>query len=252
MESTRPVHPATKLNLMKKQVQLSIQNPCSENWNSFTSTGSGAFCSSCKTNVVDFTKMSDSEVIAFLKEAKGHTCGRLRTDQMKTYTLAQPHSFSIRPSRTLLRIGLISFMFVMADNLVFAQRREPDQKEVAPTQKTPATKNAKQIVRGTVYEPDTNVPLPGANVLLVGTTLGTTTDENGKFEFPWELKNGDQLVFSFIGYDPYTYTVNNVTAPIEIRLTTEYMLMGAIAVDDAYVPQKEKRSIVASVKSWFK
>jgi hypothetical protein len=50
---------------MKNNVTLSIPNPCSEKWESFSMTSNGAFCSTCSKKVVDFTKMGDSETLVF-------------------------------------------------------------------------------------------------------------------------------------------------------------------------------------------
>lgn len=45
-----------------------------------------------------------------------------------------------------------------------------------------------------------NEPLPFANAVLKGTTIGTTTDENGKYSF--SVVPGDYVIqFSFIGYE---------------------------------------------------
>src|SRR5688572_9777716 len=46
---------------------------------------------------------------------------------------------------------------------------------------------------------DANQPLPGVNILLKGTTTGTTSDANGDFALTVPDENG-VLVFSFIGY----------------------------------------------------
>ena len=43
-------------------------------------------------------------------------------------------------------------------------------------------------------------PLPGANVVIKGTSVGTTTDFNGKFEFSTTEKSGTFLV-SFLGFE---------------------------------------------------
>ena len=38
-----------------------------------------------------------------------------------------------------------------------------------------------RIIRGTVTDNDSNVPLPGVSILIPGTSTGTTTDDGGKF-----------------------------------------------------------------------
>ena len=55
-----------------------------------------------------------------------------------------------------------------------------------------------QEVTGTVVD-DSGMPLPGANVIIKGTTTGTLTDFDGKFAIMAEPE--DILVFSYVGYE---------------------------------------------------
>lgn len=50
--------------------------------------------------------------------------------------------------------------------------------------------------------------LPGVSVVIKGTTNGTTTDLNGEFKLD-NVKNGDVLQFSFIGYKTENVKVGN-------------------------------------------
>jgi TonB family protein len=61
-------------------------------------------------------------------------------------------------------------------------------------------RKGKSIVTGVVLSHETGKPLAGTNVIIVGTSTGTTTDANGKFSIEVPAENG-QLVFSFVGYD---------------------------------------------------
>lgn len=78
-------------------------------------------------------------------------------------------------------------------------------------------------VTGTVIDGDFNEPLPFANILVKGTTKGTTSDFEGKYEL--ELEEGTYtLVFSFVGYETKEITdvvikSNDVTT-LDIVLTT--------------------------------
>lgn len=59
--------------------------------------------------------------------------------------------------------------------------------------------NAQTVaISGTVTD-DTNLPLPGANVLIKGTSTGTQTDFYGRYTI--EAQIGQQLVFSYVGFD---------------------------------------------------
>lgn len=62
---------------------LSIPKPCHENWAEFTPTEKGAFCGSCKIDVVDFSNKSPNEIKAILAENSGkHLCGRFKKSQI--------------------------------------------------------------------------------------------------------------------------------------------------------------------------
>ena len=53
-------------------------------------------------------------------------------------------------------------------------------------------------VSGTVTDAQTGEPLPGVNIVVQGTTTGTTTDMDGEYSI--EAPDDATLVFSFVGY----------------------------------------------------
>ena len=60
-------------------------------------------------------------------------------------------------------------------------------------------------------------PLPGANVFWLGTTIGTTTRDNGVFMID-RLAGADKLVVSYVGYRPDTLLITDQTSvKIELR-----------------------------------
>jgi len=65
-----------------KNIQISIPKPCHENWNEMTPKEQGRFCSSCQKTVVDFSVMSDRQIVEFFQKPAGATCGRFHTDQL--------------------------------------------------------------------------------------------------------------------------------------------------------------------------
>ncbi len=62
---------------------------------------------------------------------------------------------------------------------------------------------AQSSLNGVVVDKKTNQPLPGVNVTVQGAPQSTTTDFDGKFQLNG-LKNGEVIVFSFIGYTSET------------------------------------------------
>ncbi len=47
---------------MSKKLQLTIAEPCHENWENMSPVDKGKFCGSCQKQVVVFSDMSDRQV----------------------------------------------------------------------------------------------------------------------------------------------------------------------------------------------
>ncbi|MCC7298574.1 MAG: hypothetical protein IT244_09600 [Bacteroidia bacterium] len=69
---------------MKKKpaLSLSIVEPCNENWEFMSPSEQGRHCAVCSKTVVDFTKMSNAQLLDFFKTSKDDVCGRLRSEQL--------------------------------------------------------------------------------------------------------------------------------------------------------------------------
>ncbi len=70
-------------------------------------------------------------------------------------------------------------------------------------------------------------PMPGVNVVVKGTTIGTTTDEFGSYTISTP-ENGI-LVFSFIGYETVEMQVGN-RSRIDLSMTPDTMTLSEIVV----------------------
>jgi len=62
---------------------------------------------------------------------------------------------------------------------------------------------------GTVIAQSDSQPIPGANVLIVGTATGTATDFDGNFQI--QVASGDVVQFSFLGFVTQRVTITNQT-----------------------------------------
>ncbi|WP_373056493.1 SusC/RagA family TonB-linked outer membrane protein [Zunongwangia sp. H14] len=58
---------------------------------------------------------------------------------------------------------------------------------------------AQNVVNGVVTESATGLPIPGANIIVKGTTNGTVTDFDGNYSIDG-IEEGDVLTFSFLGF----------------------------------------------------
>ena len=75
--------------------------------------------------------------------------------------------------------------------------------------------HAQQATTGTIGDAD-GLPIPGATVIISGTSEGTTSDFDGKFSISAE--SGAVLVFSSIGFETQMVTwsgQNNLTIALQ-------------------------------------
>ena len=87
-------------------------------------------------------------------------------------------------------------------------------------------------ISGIVLSGDDKAPLPGVNVVVKGTTIGTATDVNGAYTLDLADANGVILTFSYIGFVPQSIPapavggVVNVTLEADVKLQNESVVIG--------------------------
>jgi TonB-linked SusC/RagA family outer membrane protein len=82
-------------------------------------------------------------------------------------------------------------------------------------------------IQGTVKSTDGG-PIPGVNVMIKGTTMGTVTDVGGEFNLSVPSRES-VLVFSFIGYETQEIVVGNRSA-LEVTLEEDISALGEVVV----------------------
>ncbi len=68
---------------MNSKFSIQIPSPCHEDWNQMLPAEQGRFCQSCEKTVVDFSQMSDEQVLNYFKlkqSTSEHVCGRFRAE----------------------------------------------------------------------------------------------------------------------------------------------------------------------------
>lgn len=86
---------------------------------------------------------------------------------------------------------------------------------------------AEKTITGQVIDSETNEGLPGASILIKGTTQGTTTDANGKYTLI--VPDDAVLVVSFIGYLTQEITVGTATT-INISMKPDVTRLSDVVV----------------------
>ena len=83
----------------------------------------------------------------------------------------------------------------------------------------PAALFAQVTIRGTVVDSLTQEPLPVATVYVNGTTHGTSTDNDGRFELK-DVSFPATIVFSFVGYLPKALDLDRNPGELTVALRT--------------------------------
>lgn len=231
---------------MHQKTTLSITTPCSEKFDNFLQTEKGGFCATCQKEVIDFRNWPDEAIANHFKNTTHKTCGFFAEEQLKSYSHSNVQE--ITPTKSYFNLGIASFslLSLLAAGTATAQTKEKAEIVQTPNQQKENPQTEGILVKGVVS--DDVAPLPGINVVVKGTNIGTETNFDGEFTFPISLKKGDVLIVSFIGYKTKEVIVSE--ASISVKLSPdETLLLGEVAVAKEY---HSKPSFFQRIRNWFR
>ena len=173
--------------MKQKGFLIGIPSPCHEDWDKMSPTECGAFCHSCQKEVIDFSIMTDKEVIEYLSGTK-NVCGNFREDQLeRRMSLIQVRNGFLKWKAVLLGVlSLAAFKNAIGGTAYKAPAPMYDQaaREIHPdTIIAPVV--CKITVHGAVLN-ERGEKFPEAVVGLADSTgytniIETQTDSNGHF-----------------------------------------------------------------------
>lgn len=100
-------------------------------------------------------------------------------------------------------------------------------------------------VKGQVTSKEDNSPIPGANVIVKGTTTGTVTDIDGHYSLV--APEGAVLVFSFVGFAPEEIPINGRSV-IDIAMASDITALSeVVVVGYGSVQKKDLTGAVVSI-----
>lgn len=124
-------------------IRISIATPCHERWDRMTATDRGAFCQVCSKEVVDFTAMTDAELLAYFE--KGDIgCGKLRIDQLYQPPVVQPR-YQLRSIFNAMLAVLLPFIGIKTVAAQTAPARSPQHHNVTATSQKADTAAKSQV-----------------------------------------------------------------------------------------------------------
>ena len=179
---------------------LSIPQPCAQPWAAMRATADGRYCGACQTEVVDFTRLSEAQILAYLARRGGRpVCVLANASQV------------VPAAATRWRQWLLAGLALLGWQPVTSCATKPPQQ--LPAQATaannPAAAQAQQIIiRGQVLDGASATVVPQVNIFINDTQFGTVTDEQGRFELVmtpgWAPIANDEIVLKFVG-NPFNF-----------------------------------------------
>ncbi len=214
---------------MKKPqaIQISIPQPCSEDWQRMTPQEKGRYCDACKKCVVDFTGFTDRQLYDYFIQHNGKKiCGHFKSTQLnRSITLPpQPHS---KLYRIAVALGLTVALVTAAEQRSFAKAPLMEyniilndwDKNSTPPQTDHTT------IKGKVVD-ENGEPLVNAIVELLNNGIvigGVVTDSDGYYIIKTNQitsKNTYDLSVYYVGKKnetigliiiPYSVNISNIT-----------------------------------------
>lgn len=171
---------------MAFRLKLEIENPCSENWEQMMPDEKGRFCMSCTKQVIDFSKMTDQELIRFFKQnRKTEMCGQLSSSQLDRVLIESsrrrwlPYFLQATlPAMLLLnRAGAQQTGLTQHAAVVKEIKGATGLKESV----LPATAGAPIVIKGNIIDHE-GKPVAYASVKVMGTEQYSLADSSGNFQ----------------------------------------------------------------------
>lgn len=219
-----------------QNLKITIQKPCSENWENMKPLGQGRFCDSCEKEVIDFTKFTNQDLINWFKKNIANTCGRLNQSQLNNLIVSKS-TFSLKrfkPSLiaaslvTLLSLPKFSGAQIKPHHSTFVS----DQKSKSPMILAVEKRAETVVIRGKVIDKDDKSPVIAISITLKGGKVIGTTDAKGNFEIKLDKDKFSKRVileFRYLGYETREYKVNlNKNIPIFIEMEISEAILGGL------------------------
>jgi hypothetical protein len=246
---------------MQKETSLYIPTPCHEDWNKMTPIAQGKFCGSCSKQVVDFSLMSDQQILNFLSHQSGKLCGRFDAEQLQ------------RPLRETKIEKKKSWWMALTMPLLFLFDRSEAQDNIRVQGDTiiAPIEPRQELMGKLIYHPikeitiagkivdENNEPVPFATIAQKSTPNAVAANEEGKFTIQISSDEASiTLVVSSVGYEAAEKIIDiksenehhiNVTIITAKAISGEVVMVAGGLV--ASVPVKKIDTIKTAVKKIF-
>lgn len=228
-----------------KTYQIKIGNPCHELWENMTITEQGRHCASCNKVVVDFTHMTNTDIINYLLEKKGQrVCGNFYKPQIQHPITVHPTSVKHKwpVIAAMLVAGLFSFYPVQAQQPTTGRQVYKTSIDKDLKRETEPGNDSSKVYTLTILSSTDQIPIPLAKVKIK--SFGEfVSDVHGNIKVDLTNKKIPQtftIEINASGYEFATYQIKsgeltaNRSYKIYLKEYEKFMLRGDISIDEVH------------------
>lgn len=244
-----------------QQLQLSIPEPCHQNWHEMNPTQQGRFCNACAKEVIDFSTMSDSEVLNYFSSLKSEkVCGRAYPDQLDR---------AITMSKEIKKAKFWYWNYAAMFFLFFSKMTMKAQAQgqvITVPAKIDVSKSLQGRVGGIMINNKKNIvgkitdaegnPVSFATIKIKGAKLAFAADANGNYSVKVNPKT-DVLEISAVGFETKEVSCKDFNSTDIVLTKLENKWLGEVVVtvgancysdNDYAAPANPKHVAVLEVK----
>jgi len=225
---------------MSKSIQLSIPEPCHEGWDKMTQVEKGRFCQSCQKTVVDFSQMSDKQILEYIAKSSSQPCGHFYTDQLNRSLIE-----ASEPRKSWWRRGwnMVAASFLIS-TAAYAQGNITVKKSKLVTTVKDKKRESKAVILGMVLPTAPNarvlnsatmLPIEGVTVTMSyvdGSQRTIMSNKSGLVRLntlPVDKKA--EISFTAIGYKPLKFPASYFDSDSrDVYLEEDYVELDTVVV----------------------
>ena len=236
---------------MKNETYVQINKPCHEDWAQMTPEDQGRFCAHCNKSVIDFSLMTDNQILSHLNKSNTNLCGRFHSEQL----LRPLVETQLEPKKNWRYwLASISALFLLT-NKSTAQlvkgNNDPINTLVTPKDslrvmkgKVVASHTTNEFLKGIVVD-SAGKPMNGACIRVKGDCRIITSDYKGRFNLnTTDLSDTFTIVVSYIGHETQKILINKGILK-EVTVSMKQIsdtFMGDIRIVRRKIPKGKNKS----------
>ena len=188
---------------------LSRLKKCDQFWDEMNPILGGRHCNKCDKKIIDFSKMTYTEIAVYMSESNDPVCGFYKPEQLK------------KSKKRKLQLGYALSMYVFLTNLSFGNtKKNTNLIEINPNEETSKSIQIKNVktdktsktsdsifISGKIQYFDNRdrqyFPIYGATIIIKGEKRGTIANVDGKFNLHISRANDQDSIYlriAFLGF----------------------------------------------------